>query len=283
MTDAQRPPAIATFLDKGGVGKTTSIVHLVVALAEEGLDPLLIDLAGKQQDVAKQFGLFEEIRAADPWPHIGSVFSEDWRDIVEKVGIETALDEMVCETNEGVDIIPAHKSLDAIDDDLASVPVEQRYQRLRSFLTEDVPESYSVVLIDLPGLTNNISMNGLFATRRVLAPVELGRMELTQLKELERDLEQLHATFGVDIELTMVLANRVDARTALGREKLADLEADYPQAVAPAAIPASQDIRNALENGMTVFGLEEPSATADRAREAYRENARALIDRLNIR
>jgi chromosome partitioning protein len=283
MTDSQPPPAIATFLDKGGVGKTTSTVHLAVALAEEGLTPLVIDLAGKQQDVAKQFGLFEEIRAADPWPHIGSVFSEDWRDIVEKVGIETALDEMVWETDEGVDIIPAHKSLDALDDDLASVPVEQRYQRLHSFLTEDVPESYSVVLVDLPGLTNNISMNGLFATRRVLAPVELGRMELTQLEELERDLDQLHETFGVDIELTMVLANRVDARTALGREKLADLEADYAESVAPAAIPASQDIRNALEDGMTVFGLEEPSATAERAREAYRENARALIDRLNIR
>lgn len=47
----------AAFLDKGGTGKTTTVAHLGVALQREGYDVLLLDLAGKQGDLAKHFGV----------------------------------------------------------------------------------------------------------------------------------------------------------------------------------------------------------------------------------
>ena len=49
----------AVFLDKGGTGKTTTTAHLGRALTELGHEGILIDLAGKQSDLAKQFGLYE--------------------------------------------------------------------------------------------------------------------------------------------------------------------------------------------------------------------------------
>lgn len=268
-----------TFLDKGGVGKTTSTAHLGVPISQD-YQTLLVDLAGKQNDLAKQFGCFEEVQAnADDWPNVSTVFSEEWDAIAEKVPDATA--DMILKTDEGPDLLPAHKGLDQVDDDLASIAVERRYALFDHFLTEYVePLGYEVILLDLPGLTNNITLNGLWAARNVVAPVELGAFEEAQMGALLEDLDELEDVFDVTVALMMVLPNRVDTRTSLARTLLEELAETYPETIAPAHVPQSQDIRNAQRNGRTVFAVEDPSETARRARAAYREDAAALIDRL---
>ena len=72
----------AAFLDKGGTGKTTTVAHLGVALEELGNEVLLIDLAGKQGDLAKHFGVWGDyqarIEADEAWPNISTVFDDAW-------------------------------------------------------------------------------------------------------------------------------------------------------------------------------------------------------------
>jgi len=267
----------ALFLDKGGVGKTTSTAHLGVALSENH-DVLLIDLAGKQNDLAKHFGLWEAVEDDDDrWPNISTVLDEDWETIREKV--PGAVDGMILDSGEGPDLIPAHVGLDQADDELASVPVPERYQFVERFLKQDV-DGYDVVLLDLPGLTNNITLNGLWATRHIVAPVELGPFEEKQMEMLLGDLEDISDAFDLEVTVDMVLPNRVDSRTTLADELLDDLGDQYPMTIAPEHIPQSQDIKNAQNQGQTVFALDEPSTTAARAQSAYKTNATALIDRL---
>jgi len=55
---------------------------------------------------------------------------------------------------------------------------------------------------------------------------------------------------------------------------------EFNGAMAPNPVAKSQDIRNATEAGKTIFELEEPSATASRAKEAYLANASELVDRI---
>ena len=57
----------AAFLDKGGTGKTTTVAHLAVALEQLDHNVLIIDLAGKQGDLAKHFGAWSETRG-EPLP-----------------------------------------------------------------------------------------------------------------------------------------------------------------------------------------------------------------------
>jgi len=78
----------------------------------------------------------------------------------------------------------------------------------------------------------------------------------------------------------MVLPNRVDMRTKLARTLLDDLAEEHTDALAPTFVPQSQDIKNAQHDGRTIFALEEPSSTAQRARDAYEESAATLLDRL---
>ncbi|RZV12567.1 chromosome partitioning protein [Natrinema hispanicum] len=275
----------ATFLDKGGTGKTTSAAHLGVALAEAGEDVLLIDLAGKQGDLAKHFGVWEEVQEqideGDDWPNISTVFAEEWDQIATKLG-DAAVESLIIETDEGVDLIPAHPGLDSLDADLGNIDdARERYSRLEQFLNEYIDDRYDTVIIDLPGLTNNVSYNGLWATKHVIAPVEMGPFESEQAAALRNDLEKIHDRFDVAVELSMVLPNKVDRRTNLANEYLEAFGEDYADAIAPAHVPVSQDIRNAADDGQTVFALEEPSTTAERAREAFLENATALQRRLD--
>lgn len=274
-----KPMRAAAFLDKGGVGKTTATAHLGVALHNDGYRTLLIDLAGKQNDLAKHFGLLKELEESEQKPNIAHVFDDSWDYIVENV--PDVVDQLTFETEEGPDLIPAHKGLDQVDDELASRPVEERYQLFDEFLTQHVDQGYDVILIDLPGLTNNITLNGLQAAGSVISPVELGTFEESQLDALHDDLDEFNQALDAAIEVSMVIPNRVQANTNLGKQLLEELRQEYSETVAPMHIPQSQDIRNAQERGMTTYGLEEPSKTATRARNAYQANAAELVDRIN--
>jgi chromosome partitioning protein len=276
----------ALFLDKGGTGKTTSAAHLGVAAAELGLEVLLIDLAGKQGDLSKQFGVWEDVReeieAEDDWPNISTVFKDDWDRVVSALGAEEAVESLIKETDEGPDLIPAHPGLDGLDGELSQIDdVEDRYSRLDAFLDDMVdPLGYDLVLIDLPGLTNNITYNGIWAARAVVAPVEMGPFERDQAAQLEDDLETFNDVLPVEVEIAMVIANKYDQRTTLDEDYLEEFSEDYPDAMAPEPVPKSQDIRNAADGGTTSYGLEEPSSTAEAARDAFKANADELIQRL---
>jgi len=275
----------AAFLDKGGTGKTTTVAHLGVALQQRGYRVLLIDLAGKQGDLAKHFGVWdayrERIDADEAWPNISTVFDDAWPTIAEKLGDEPLAD-LVVPTAEGIDLIPAHPGLDTLDAELGNIDdARQRYSRLEGFLDEYVdPLEYDVVLIDLPGMTNNVAYNGLWAARHAITPVEMGPFEAEQADALRRDLEKIAANFELAVDLALVLPNKVDTRTKLAEEYLEAFAVEYPDAIASSYVPYSQDIRNAAEHGRTAFALEEPSKTARQARDAYLSAADQLVDRL---
>jgi chromosome partitioning protein len=275
----------ASFLDKGGTGKTTATAHLSVAASRNGLDVLAIDLAGKQGDLAKHFGVWAEYQEAvandEAWPNIATTFDDSWRTIAEKLG-PRAVEDLIYPTEEGVDLIPAHRGLDSLDADLGNIDdAADRYARLERFLDEYVdPLEYDLVLLDLPGLANNVTYNGLWAARNVVAPVEMGPFEAEQADALRRDLEKIVENFGVEVRLALVLPNKVDTRTTLAEEYLEAFREEYPEAIAPRHIPYSQDIRNATERGRTAFALESPSSTAREACEAFDVDAEALLARL---
>lgn len=277
----EKPLRVSFFLDKGGVGKTTAAAHFAVALEEQGFNTLAIDLAGKQGDLAKHFGVWSDVVAEeDDWPNIATVFQDQWPAIAEKV--PNAVEGLIWKTEEGPDLIPAHPGLDGLDDQLGNIDdAGDRYSRLDTFLNEYLDEyGYDIILVDLPGATSNVSYNGLWATRNVVAPVLPGSFEEDQAAELRKDLETIEENQGIEIDLTMLMINGLDGQTKAGRHFRGEFSAEYPDAIAPAQVCSSQDIRNAQLDGQTLFALEEPSNTAERAMAAYSENADELMERL---
>ena len=60
-----------------------------------------------------------------------------------------------------------------------------------------------------------------------------GPFEAEQADALRRDLEKITENFSVDIELSLVLPNKVDTRTKLAEEYLKSFEAEYGDTIAP--------------------------------------------------
>jgi chromosome partitioning protein len=269
----------ATYLDKGGTGKTTCTGHIGVALHELGESVLLIDLAGKQGDLAKVFGCYQDIRddiaTEDDYPNIATTMRDRWPEIADMLGAEKAVAQLVYETAEGPDLIPAHPDLDSLNADLGNVDdVHDRYTRLRGFLDEYIdPLDYSVVLLDLPGKGDNVAYNGLWATQQVWAPVKMGPFELDQAKQLRDELAMISEPDAYDepMTLTMLLPNLYDRTTNLDEDRLTDFRAEFDGLIADDWIVKSQGIENATDIGQTIFAApeDELSTTARDAKEAF--------------
>lgn len=278
-------PAVAWYLDKGGTGKTTNAAHTAAAASELGGEVLAIDLAGKQGDLGKHFGIWadvqEDIDVEDDWPNIATAMKTEFERIADRLG-DGVVDELIYTTEEGVDVIPAHPGLDGLDDDLGNIDdADERYSRLPTFLAEYIdPLGYDVIILDLPGMANHITYNGIAAAGDVAAPVEAGRFEAEQAGALVYDLERFASTFETPAQLTMLVLNKLDRRTTLAASYREQYAEDFDGEFAPEAIPWSQDIRNAAEDGMTVFALEDPSSTAEEAREAFIANTDELLARI---
>jgi len=252
----------AVYIDKGGTGKTTSAAHLGAALDEIGHEVLLIDLAGKQGDLADSLGVYEEVERdisnEDDYPNIATTMGNRWADVAEMVGVEDAIDRLVYDTESGIDIIPAHPDLDGLDADLANVDdVDERYNRLRVFLDEFVEslDRWDVILLDMPGLANNVTYNGLWAAENVVTPVSMGSFELKQARSLQEDLEKIRSNYGQDVWLQMIIANLYDRRTNLHSDMLSRFEDEFETIMAPEYIVDTQQIRTATEDGQTLFGI----------------------------
>jgi len=279
----------ATYLDKGGTGKTTITAHLASCLADNH-EVLAIDLAGKQGDLGLLLGVYEDVQEdieeEDDWPNISTVFDERWHDIAGSVGHEAAVNKLVYESEEGVDVIPAHPGLDGLDSELGNIDnPSKRYGRLREFLDEYVdPLGYDIILLDLPGLSNNVSYNGLWAAENVIAPVKQGELELKQARRVRKDLEAIRERDDYDAtpELVFLIPNLFDARTNLDDEILDDFKSEFGDVIAEDVVKDSQQIADATRDCRTIFALQddELTSTGSEARTAIESTASNLLTRL---
>ncbi len=167
---------IGVFNQKGGVGKTTTALNLLAAIAQHRQRPVGIDL-DPQSHLSHTFGV--QPRLADD-----TIYSFFVR--------QRPLDEIAQVTKSGVILCPAHLELAKLDTLLGKgVNV---VTRLRQAL--HVPGALpGPVVIDCCPLLNVLSLNAVFAADVLLIPVSADFLSLQGAASVERALNALEPVF----------------------------------------------------------------------------------------
>jgi chromosome partitioning protein len=238
---------------KGGVAKTTTTLNLGVALAEQGLKVMLVDL-DPQGNLTMSQGL-------NPDTIERSMFDV----LVHRLPIQ----EVVHHTE--VDL--AVSSIDLAGAELALSSMIGRERALEKAILP-VRDGYDYVLIDTPPSLGLLTINALVASNGVIVPVQCEYLSLRGLVQLENTLSMIRENLNPDVGIEGILPTMYDSRTLHSREAVEILQENFGDLVFDTKIRKTVRYAEAPVKGTSVLKYD-PSGSAA---QAYRELAKEVLD-----
>jgi chromosome partitioning protein len=248
---------IACANQKGGVGKTTTVVNLATALALAGRRVLVVDL-DPQGNATSGFGI--DRSSLDGTLYEVLLEGRDLPSVVVPTGVD------------GCDFAPASVALAGAEVELASSP--QRERRLGRALTS-VADRYDEILLDCPPSLGLLTVNALTAASSVLIPTQCEYYALEGLSQLIATLNLVRDNLNPSLAIKGVVLTMFDARTNLSADVASEVRGHFGPAVFETVIPRSVRLSEAPS-----FGLPIALYRADsRGAEAYAALAAELLRR----
>jgi chromosome partitioning protein len=242
---------------KGGVGKTTTVVNLAAYLALSGIPTLVVDLDPQGNATS---GLGIDRRRLDR-----SVYDA----ILDRVPIG---DLAVGTPIEGLDLVPSTPSLSGAEVELVGVAARER--RLAASLA-DLNGRYARVLVDCPPSLGLLTVNALTAADGVLIPIQTEYYALEGLSQLVNTIRLVREALNPRLEIDGVLLTMFDARTKLSAQVAHEVRRHMNGTVYDTVVPRSVRLSEAPSHGLPI-ALYDPSS---RGADAYRALADEVISR----
>ena len=221
---------------KGGVGKTTTVVTLGGLLASWGYDVLLVDL--------------------DPHGSLTSYFQLN-PDTVERsvynlfldAGAKKKLDAApyIVKTDfKGLSLLPASTAIATLDRKTALI---EGMGLVVANSLGSVKTRFDYVLIDSPPMLGVLMINALAACECLIVPVLTEFLALKGLERMLHTLEMVHHSRKSPINYVIV-PTQFDRRTSASVNSLEELRERYPDHVWDGVIPVDTKIRDASAEGI---------------------------------
>jgi chromosome partitioning protein len=249
---------IAIANQKGGSAKTTTSVHLAVALAESGHSTLLVDI-DPQGHVAENFAI-----PAERLEHeISDVLA----------GEKRITDVIIPHVRPNLDLAPSNIRLS--DMELTLVNVRFREHKLKRAL-EPVVSQYEYLILDCPPNLGLLTVNALIAAKYVLIPMTSEYLSMLGVSLLLKTIRAINSEANPDLAILGVLHTRYKARTLHAREVIARTKDELGSLVRVYDTPIHESTRfaEATGQGTTVFEIAPDLQGA----LAYRELAKEVAD-----
>lgn len=220
--------------NKGGVGKTTTVVNLAAGLARQSRRVLVVD-ADPQANTT--FALLGPIAPA-----------VTLYDVL--VANSVPMPRAVTPTHaRGVDLVPSHINLSAADITLAGVPGREWLLSRRLKLVSD----YDYILIDTPPSLGVLTVNSLTTAPEVIIPVSTGIFALMGIGLLEDTIAQLRENLDLpNLRITGAVATLFD-RTRVAKDTIEALADHFGDRMFQTVIPKNKDIEEAHSRSQSIF------------------------------
>ena len=240
---------IAIANQKGGVGKTTTVVNLAAALSARRRAVLVIDL-DPQAHATLGLGL-EKQPGISMYPVLTG--TKDIADVIQP-------------TKWGnLNVIPSEVDLAGAEIELAMH--EDRLSLIRRVL-EPVKDSgaFDYIILDCPPSLGLVMTSALAATDSVLIPTQAEYLAMDGLALITGSVEKLRAGVNPGLELNGIVFTMVNSVAKLTQDVIAEVRNHFDDKVYETLIPRNVRVSEAPSMGVPVVFLEPRSKGA----EAYK-------------
>ena len=236
---------ISVFNQKGGVGKTTSVINLSAALGKMGKKILVIDI-DPQGNATSGLGIDKN-----------SLRESIYDVIINNLDIETVI---MSTSAENVDIVPSNVDLAGAEIEL--IEKEDRELSLKKSLVS-VKDDYDFLFIDCPPSLGLLSINGLAATDSVIVPIQCEYYALEGVSQLMETILLVKRSLNPDLEIEGVILSMFDGRTNLSIQVVEEVKKYFKDKVYTSIIPRNVRLAEAPSHGLSVIDYDPKSRGAE--------------------